>query len=329
MPTFVHPWVLLLLALVPLLAWKQRRPAALALPLASVGHDAPSRRLVWRRRLLPTLQVLTGFFLICGLSGPQISDASPLETEGIALGLVLDVSGSMATEDLTWAGKPVSRLDAVRNVFHLLVAGGKSPEGLDFPGRPSDRIALVPFALRPETACPLTFDHSALLSILDRQKAKTILSEATTNPGDALAWTLSLLRKAPVKNKAIVFVTDGESNVGPPALSPLQAGQLAVALGVPIHTIDALSDADDSADAESAHRSLADLAKLTGGQYLKAGDGSGLAKAMHELDQLERDRLPTAAARHSLDASGWFALAAFGCLFAAMALASGPWRTTP
>ena len=329
MPTFVHPWVLTLLALVPLLVWKQRRPAALALPLASVGHDPPSRRLVWRRRLLPTLQVLTGFFLICGLSGPRISDASPLETEGIALGLVLDVSGSMATEDLIWAGKPVSRLDAVRNVFHLLVAGGKSPEGLDFPGRPNDRIALVPFAVRPETACPLTFDHAALLSILDRQKAKTVLSEATTNPGDALAWTLELLRKAPAKNKAIVFVTDGESNVGPPALTPLQAGQLAVALGIPIHTVDALSDAELTGDAESAHRSLADLAKLTGGQYLKAGDGSGLAKAMHELDQLERDRLPTIAYRHAVDASGWFALAALGCLFAAMALGSGPWRTTP
>ena len=311
MPTFAYPLVLTLLALVPLLAWKQRRPAALALPLASVGHDAPSRRVVWRRRLLPTLQVSTGFFLICGLSGPSIRDASPIETEGIALGLVLDISGSMATEDLTWAGQPVSRLDAVRNVFHLLVAGGKSPDGLVFPGRPSDRIALVTFAFRPETACPLTSDHAALLSILDRQKAKTLISEATTNPGDALAWTLELLRKSRVRNKAIVFVTDGESNVGPPALTPLQAGQLAAALGIPIHTVAALSVADASGDAESAHRSLANLAKLTGGQYLKAGDGGGLDKAMHELDRLERDRLATSALRRAYDLTYWFAFAAF------------------
>ena len=263
---------------------------------------------------MPTLQVLTGFFLICGLSGPSIRLAAPIETEGIALGLVLDISGSMATEDLAWAGQPVSRLDAVRNVFHLLVAGGKSPEGLVFPGRPSDRIALVTFAFRPETACPLTSDHAALLSILDRQKAKTLISEATTNPGDALAWTLELLRKSPVRNKAIVFVTDGESNVGPPALTPLQAGQLAAALGVPIHTVDALSDADASSEAESAHRSLAELAKLTGGQYLKAGDGGGLDKAMHELDRLERDRLATLASRHvAYDLTYWFALRRPSC----------------
>src|SRR4051794_31341603 len=114
MPTFVHPWVLLLLVLVPLLAWKRRRPAALGLPLTSVGHDAPSRRLVRRQRWLPILQVLTGFFLICGLSGPRISGATPNETEGIALGLVLDVSGSMATDDSAWDGKPATRLDAVR-----------------------------------------------------------------------------------------------------------------------------------------------------------------------------------------------------------------------
>jgi Ca-activated chloride channel homolog len=329
MPTFVHPWVLLLLVLVPLLAWKQRRPAALALPLASVGHDAPSRRLVWRRRLLPALQVLTGFFLICGLSGPRIPSASPIETEGIALGLVLDVSGSMATDDLTWDGAPVSRLDAVRNVFHLLVAGGKSPDGFIFPGRPSDRIALVTFATRPETACPLTSDRAALLSILDRQKAKTVLSEATTNPGDALAWTLELLRKSPIKSKAIVFVTDGESNVGPPALTPLQAGKLAVALGIPIHTVDALSDAEVSGDAESAHRSLAELAERTGGQYSKAGDGSGLAKAMHELDRLERDRLESSTQRRGFDLTPLFALAAFCLGGVAFALIEGPWRTLP
>jgi Ca-activated chloride channel family protein len=329
MPSFVHPWVLTLLVLVPLLVWKQRRPAALALPLASLGHDTPSRRLVRRRRWLPILQVLTGFFLICGLSGPRIADASPVETEGIALGLVLDVSGSMATEDLTWAGQPVSRLDAVRNVFHLLVAGGKSPDGFVFPGRPNDRIALVPFAIRPETACPLTSDRVALLSILDRQKAKTNLSEATTNPGDALAWTLELLRKSPIKSKAIVFVTDGESNVGPPALTTKQAGKIAVALGIPIHTVDALSDAETSGDAESAHASLADLAKRTGGQYLKAGDGSGLAKAMHELDRLERDRLESAAQRHTRDLTVWFALAAyvFGAL--AFGLCEGSWGTLP
>ena len=329
MPTFVHPWVLVLLVLTPLLAWKLRPRAALGLPLASVGHDLPSRRLVWRRRLLPTLQVLAGFFLICGLSGPRIVDASPNETEGIALGLVLDVSGSMATDDLFWDGQTVSRLEAVRGVFRLLIAGGRGPEGLVFPGRPNDRIALVTFAVRPETACPLTFDHSALLSILDRQKAKTIPSEAKTNPGDALAWTIDLLRKTPVKNKAIVLVTDGDSNVDPPALGPLQAAHLAAALGIPIHTVDALPESDESPDAEKARKKLTDLAKLTGGQYAKAGDGGGLEKAMHELDRLERDRLTTTAARRSSDVSGWFALAALGSLFAALALGSGPWRTMP
>src|SRR5262249_5514631 len=159
---------------------------------------------------------------------------------------------------------------------------------------------------RPETACPLTFDHSALLAILDKQKAKTIPSEAKTNPGDALAWTIDLLRKTPVKNRAIVFVTDGDSNVDAPALGTIQGGHLAAALGIPIHAIDALPDSDDSPDAEKARKKLIDLAKLTGGQYAKAGDGGGLEKAMHELDRLERDRLQTSARRQGRDLTWLF-----------------------
>ena len=115
MPSFAYPWVLLLLVLMPaLIRWQRRqRPAALQFPLSNLGHDAPSRRLVWRRRLLPALRTLTGLCLIFGLSGPRLPDpGSRLEAEGIALGLVVDVSGSMATEDFAWGGKPISRLAA-------------------------------------------------------------------------------------------------------------------------------------------------------------------------------------------------------------------------
>jgi Ca-activated chloride channel family protein len=310
MPSFAHPWVLLLLGLVPALAWWQRRrePAALAFPLTNLGHDAPSRRLVLRGRVLPVLLWLTGLCLIFGLSGPRIPDpGSRIETEGIALGLVVDVSGSMATEDFTWAGQPVSRLAAVQSVFRLLVAGGTSPDGLTFTGRPRDLITLVTFATRPETVAPLTHDHTALLHQLDRLKPKTFDNEATTNPGDALAWALDGVRRSPTRRKAIVFLTDGEANVAGSALKPLEAGQLAAALGVPIYTVDALTETDTNGDIDRAHKTLENLARLTGGQYFKAGDGPALAAALHDLDRLERDQLTTSAYRRYFDLTLWFA----------------------
>jgi Ca-activated chloride channel family protein len=332
MPSFAHPWVLLLVALVPAFAWWQRRRdrAALAFPLTNLGHDAPSRRLVLRRRVLPVLQWLTSLCLILGLSGPRIPDpGSRIETEGIALGLVVDVSGSMATEDFTWAGQPVSRLAAVQNVFRLLVAGGTSPDGLTFTGRPRDVITLVTFATRPETVAPLTHDHAALLALLDRQKPKTLVTEATTNPGDAIAWTLDALRRSPTRRKAIVFLTDGEANVAGSALHPMQAGQLAAALGVPIYTVDALTETDTSGDIERAHKTLENLAHLTGGQYFKAGDGPALAAALHDLDRLERDQLTTSAYRRYLDLTPFLLEIGICAWIGFLALRHGMWRTAP
>src|SRR6185437_1225945 len=98
------------------------------------------------------------------LSGPRWPDLrTRIETEGIAIVMLVDVSGSMAERDFDWRGEPVSRLEAVKKVFHLFVSGGEGTDttgdGTDvsnFQGRPTDQIGLVTFATRPETACPLT-----------------------------------------------------------------------------------------------------------------------------------------------------------------------------
>ncbi len=38
--------------------------------------------------------------------------------------MAVDVSGSMGEHDFLWDGAPVSRLDAVKQVFRLFVEGG-------------------------------------------------------------------------------------------------------------------------------------------------------------------------------------------------------------
>ena len=94
------------------------------------------------------------------------------------------------------------------------------------------------FATYPETACPLTLEHGALLSIMEAQEPRGAADEGTTNPGDAVAWALHVLRQAPTRRKVLVFLTDGESNV-PGKLSPRQAGQIAANLSIPVYAIDA------------------------------------------------------------------------------------------
>ena len=84
----------------------------------------------------------------------------------------------------------------------------------------------------------LTLDHSALLSTLDAEEPRTLATEATTNPGDAIAWALVGLQKAPTQRKVLIFLTDGESNVPPPAganwlsTRPRVAASLSIAVGI-------------------------------------------------------------------------------------------------
>ena len=266
--------------------------------------------------------------LIVAAAGPRWPDPdSRVATEGIALAMVVDVSGSMANQDFLWDGLPVTRLDAVKKVFRQLVEGGP-----DQPGRPSDLIALIVFAAQPETACPLTLDHEQLLRTLDAEKPRTLnQTEATSNPGDALAWALVQLQKAPTRRKAVLFLTDGESNVGPPALTPRQAAQLAGNLNIPIYAIDASpTDEDSKGDAAKAQETLEAVAKLAKGKYFRAADGEGLKAATGEIDQLERDRLtsPHTYQRH-YELYPWFALTALACWILVFILEATIWRRIP
>ena len=150
---FVRPWYLLLLLAVPLLAWlwlRKRRGTFrypdtglfAAMPVgrgrtarvggASLrrGHSRAARR--WRCR---------------GRGSP--TSASRVPAEGIAITVLLDVSGSMAAKDFQWQDRAISRLEAAKQALRLFVAGGEGPDGTALDGRPNDLVGVVTFATRP------------------------------------------------------------------------------------------------------------------------------------------------------------------------------------
>ncbi len=172
MPSFVHPLYLALLLLVPpiLWHWRKRGRATLRFSNTALLSGLPRGRSV---RALWAGLLLRGVGLCCvivGLAGPRWPDAGTrLPTEGIAIAMVVDVSASMNTPDFLWQNEVLTRLEGVQKVFHAFVAGGEVPSGDKLTARPQDLISLITFATRPETACPLTLDHAALLKVLDAE----------------------------------------------------------------------------------------------------------------------------------------------------------------
>jgi Ca-activated chloride channel family protein len=202
----------------------------------------------------------------------------------VAIILLVDVSGSMAEPDFDWNGGPVTRLEAVKRACKLFVKGGRIVEEAGdgaFEGRPTDLVGLVVFATRPETVCPLTLDHSALVESLDAEAPRRVPGEAATNIGDAVAVGLDRLRAAGARRKALVLLSDGEHNVEKAASgwSPRQAAQVAASLKVPIYAIDVSGDGAEM---------LRDLATITGGRYFSARGRASLLAACRTIDRLER-----------------------------------------
>jgi Ca-activated chloride channel family protein len=334
MLTFAHPWLLLLLPIGALLiwVWSRRRRPAIRFPDSSLFVDLPAGRVRWARWLGIGFRAAGLLLLLVALAGPRWPDqSSRITVEGIAIEMVVDASGSMATPDFSWEGKPISRLEAVKKAFRLFVEGDKQGnEQALLEGRPNDLIGLVTFARWPQTTCPATLSHSVLLRLLDAEKPRSTPTESETNIGDAIAWGLVRLEKNHAKRKVMILLSDGEHNVPPPALTPRQAAQLAANQGIPIYVIDAggVTGTLEGREANSgegdkeslkqirasAESSLKSVAQITGGRHFKAGDTESLLQVYREIDQMERQEARSFLYRRYFEGYGMLGLASFGFL---------------
>ena len=336
MPSFAYPWLLLLLPLVPLACrWYWRRPLpALRFSDARLFANLPVGRAPLIRRLELLLFGAAAICLVLALAGPRRELPTPVATEGIAIMLVVDVSGSMHEPDFDAQGKPTTRLEAVRRAFQLFVLGGQGPTGQAFAGRPNDLIGLVTFASYPDTAAPLTLSHGVLVRLLAQEPLRKP-DEGQTNIGDAIAEALARLDAAGARRKVMILLTDGEHNfTGPataPTMKPRPAAQRARDLGVPIYAIDAGSDAPeiDASVRIAARESLKDVASVSGGEYFSARDADGLARICETIDRLERRPIQSFRYRRYREDHLPFGLVAFAMLVASRLLSFTLGRRLP
>src|SRR5436309_9401587 len=225
--TFGHPYFLLLLLLLPLLAWlKGRRGDPPAFLYSSVRLLAGITRVTRSRagQFLAALRWLTLALFIVALSQPRLTRSETKVTaSGVDIVVAIDLSGSMNAEDFEIGRQRVNRLTMAREVLKKFI-----------DKRPSDRIGLVAFATEAYIAAPLTLDHDFLLQNLERLQIGTI-DESQTAIGSALSTAINRLRELKSKSKLVILMTDGQNNAG--KIAPLTAAEAAQALAVKVYTI--------------------------------------------------------------------------------------------
>jgi Ca-activated chloride channel family protein len=340
---FAVPELLLATPLAVVAGWRalRRRRPAVRYPDLTLVEGLPRGRAgaaAWGGAVLRGSAALA---FVLAAANPQTPDLrTRLPADGIAIMLLVDVSGSMAEPDFARPpdGPPVSRIDAAKEVYRLFVLGGDAPNGTHFDGRPRDQIGLVSFAAVPTTDCPLTLNHSVLVRVADALKPKDG-PDAGTNLGDAIAEGLVRLEAAGSRRKVLVLLSDGEHNLhrdGPGApLKPRQAAQLAAALGVPVYAIDCGGDPKPGSAAElvrqreDGRRVLASVAELTGGRTFAADSPDELGHAVRQIDALETGPAETFRYRRHHEYGPWCAVAGVGLLAAGGLLERTRWRRVP
>ena len=321
----LYPWALLLLVVLPLLWYLWWRPgnrpvirfSSLADLRAAGGNASRQARLI-----LPILRSAALACLIVAVARPQRADeTSRIFSEGIAIQMVVDTSGSMGDVDLAPPGQQRTRLDIVKDVFRQFVLGNQDA---NLPGRPNDLIGMVRFARYADAICPLTLDHDTLVEILDQTQIVTRRDEDGTAIGDGLALAVERLKdlkrttgsgdQVKITSRIVILLTDGENNAG--MIPPEQAGELAATFGIKVYTILAgtgqllgfgfRQPVDD--------RALRKIAEVTGGRHYRAGDRAGLAEIYAEIDELERTQVEERRFVRWGELAQWWLVAAFALL---------------
>ncbi len=289
--TFLHPYWLGMLVLLPALAyWKYRigknKTVRIALPtLAAFGNIRGVRT-----RLYPVVNVLRYLglaALVIAMARPQLTlKEEVVRAEGIDIFLVMDLSSSMLARDFD-----PNRLEVSKRV---------AAEFVD--KRPHDRIGLAVFAGESFTQCPLTSDHRVVKDFLVTLECGIL--EDGTAIGMGLAAAVNRLTDSKAESKVIILLTDGVNNTG--YIDPMTAAEIAKEYNVRVYTVgvgtrgDALAPMrrrDDGryifgmARVEIDEKLLGQIASSTGGQYFRATSAESLENIYAEIDQLEKTEM--------------------------------------
>ena len=199
---------------------------------------------------------------------------------------VVDVSRSMLADDLA-----PNRLEVAKEKLRKFAAL-----------RPTDRMGVIMFSEQVFTLLPLTVDPKLIDKILGEIQIGPLGSG--TNIGDALGLAVARAQESSTKNKVIILLTDGVSNMG--NLTPLQAAKMAKEFNIKVYTI-GLGGARDAKipmgrgifgqrfqnipGGSIDMKTLEEISKMTGGKTYRAETENSLEEILEEIQELEKTEI--------------------------------------
>jgi len=332
--TFAHPYFLLLLLLLPLLAWlrgKRGKPPAFVYSSVQLVRGILNITRARSGGFLMAVRWLCLALCIVALAQPRITKSETKVTaSGVDIVVAIDLSGSMRSRDFEIKGQSADRLQMIKEVLRGFIEK-----------RPSDRIGLVAFASQAYIAAPLTLDHDFLIQNLDRLEIGSI-DESQTAIGSGLTTAINRLREVKSKSKIVILMTDGENNAG--KVPPETAAEAAQALNIKVYTIGVgtrgLAPTPVARDGygnfiyqnlpvDLKEEPLQEIAKMTGGKYYRADNSKHFREIYSEIDKLEKTEAEVKKFSQHKELFAWLISPGLFLLLLETVLRHTVWRRLP
>ncbi len=325
---FTNASALLLLIIVPIAIgfwiWRERLRSR---ALNQIGASAILKSLASqvnpiRRRFKIGLWLITLLALIFALARPVWGiEVELIETQGVSVIIVLDVSRSMDAEDILPSRLARARLDISRLFTEI--------EG--------NAVGIVLFAGDAFVLMPLTTDIYSASAFLNAASTDSISLQGTGIAQGIQAAIETFDSRSP-SQAVIVLVTDGEDHEG----DTLAAAQIAAQQGITIHTlgygnpdegvpipirtetglIEFKTNESGQIVLTRLHEApLQDIADATGGLYQRAGgDTVAITNIANRINGLEGTTLATTTTPRGVERFGIFVALALMALSAEILL---------
>ena len=223
--------------------------------------------------------------IVVAMAGPsRVSKEKIFTSRGIDIMLVIDISPSMAAQDIAGRSRLESTQELIRSFVDL---------------RKNDAIGLAAFGSQVALRVPPTLNYSYLKDAIDALQVMEL------GEGTALGMGISLaslhLHNSSASQKIMILFTDGENNVG--EIRPRSAATLAAEAGIRIYVIDIGSDKEVLIEfvdprtgkpyraryqGEQQEERLREISDITGGDYYAVTNLQKLEGVLLSIDSFER-----------------------------------------
>lgn len=325
---FLNPGVLGFLVVVPLgvvfLIWRdrirlQRWQLLGDLALIERLHPPISHR---RRIVKSGLWLFAVGALIVALARPTWgTDVSVIETSGVSVVVLLDVSNSMNAEDVLPSRLERAKI-SLQNLFDQLAG---------------NELGLILFAGNAVLQFPLTTDSQSA-SVFLRTASSNSITQQGTNIEAGLRLAMDTLAESTTGSKSIVVVTDGENWQGDARAASASAAEQGIIIysigygsveGNPIPVLDENGNTTDFKTDAAGNMILSRLdettlqamAEQTKGQYWHASaDGAEITELVAQINQQQDGVIGSRAESQRVERFGLFVALALMALTIEMLL---------